>query len=674
MRGDFTAAPMGPVRARPMLFVLSSVRTPEAVLQVAATAGFQAVQATYESCELAAAGAVVHGGLTVSPEETLRQFREPRFVRPSVVLSSGDTLAARNFTARLVLQSEACIGNLETLGQIETVQPQQCMAFGIARFCLGGAVELTRCYDKARTHHSRIAPSSDETHSAFVTAVQKWAGHPQVSNHDLLHRLVAPCALVRSKDGRAVFTDPLDRHFGPNCEDWLKALRHWLDLLRDLQDTNRPLILPVVSQKRDQPSPIVELFPQLFATSNHIATRVVEDASFFYLHDDLRVVQRTGNSHNSETLRHVLCRVRSLESDSGHLANGSLRAVEPGVGRAALIEDICMPGMPELHDFTVLGVGLTPFSQGGYVEIGREIDGKASLVRAWHRKECAERLELQGCRTGRVLAIIGLDTEGIEMPDGTLSPSALIVRGFRSAYRVKQLDPLICCLHSIQHTPLVYEYLLESLPVHALQNRFLDGGERLASQLEAQLASQESLRLLVGARDQSPSEMERLRLRAIEDYAPMLLRVARTRLALELGAGDVPELDYLRWFAASVGRQLRKWRDLRFLHDYHHPGVSRWSPGHLYTLGENNVTLLAEFPDLDTGIFVDDDPEKLHTDLQLFARDVDVLRGNYTVFHGRDVAAAQTVVITLAGLLNTRPAETQTLVEQFWDNYGRDLQ
>ena len=33
--------------------------------------------------------------------------------------------------------------------------------------------------------------------------------------------------------------------------------------------------------------------------------------------------------------------------------------------------------------------------------------------------------------------------------------------------------------------------------------------------------------------------------------------------------------EYVRWFGESLGAQLLMWKQLRFLHDYHHPGASR---------------------------------------------------------------------------------------------------
>jgi hypothetical protein len=138
----------------------------------------------------------------------------------------------------------------------------------------------------------------------------------------------------------------------------------------------------------------------------------------------------------------------------------------------------------------------------------------------------------------------------------------------------------------------------------------------------------------------------------IHAYAPLLLDVAKGRLAVELGRDPVEEPlsdgEYVTWFAATLGRQLGIMHRLRFLHDYHHPGISRYTPFWQYTLTENNVTLLAEFPDLDTGIFVDRFDADIADELQLSRADIDVLRAGYEAFHLDDVHAARSVTTALA--------------------------
>jgi hypothetical protein len=421
-----------------------------------------------------------------------------------------------------------------------------------------------------------------------------------------------------------------------------------------------------------------DVFLHFLGSPSYIDTAHVPTAYFTYL--DGRLGARTvapGMTQDAALHKH-LCRRRVPPGSSGEIER---RFVEPGVGRACLVPEIHLPAMPMFHDFTVLGVGLTPFSEGGYVEIGRKIDGKASLVRADHRRACAERLEAAGCRTGRVVAIAALPGEDIEMPDQTRSPSALVVRAFRSAYRVKQLDPLICCLHSIQHTPLVGAFLAERAVQLRRRSRgsvdTLDDDDILARAIELQSPSQEALRALLGV-DAADTEagwaslVHAARVAAIKDWAPELLRPVMARLALEQDlARDMTLEQYVRWFARCVASQVAAWRRLRFLHDYHQPGIGRWRPDHLYTLGENNVTLLGEFPDLDTGIFVDDDDGYLAQAIQLAPRDVAVLREGFSHFHARDVAAAETVVRTLALLVcRDDPGMVATALQDYRTAYS----
>jgi hypothetical protein len=335
------------------------------------------------------------------------------------------------------------------------------------------------------------------------------------------------------------------------------------------------------------------------------------------------------------------------------------REVETGVGRACLVSGL-RSEHSDLVDFTVLGIGVTPYSEGGFVEVGRAIDGKATVRRGWHRKKCAERLEDAGCRAGRVVAMYEVPGNGVKMLDGTISPEALIVRAFRSTYRVKNLDPLICSLHSTQHTPLVHAYVADrAVALHRRRGGQYLNELELAQALGRWDASQESLRLLVNGaapavHDTSAAAVVRqVRLDVIAEQTPRLMSLIYQRLAgdLKISEQDVDAAFYLRWFARSCGTQLARWRDMRFLYDYHHPGISRWTLGHIYTLGENNVSLLAEFVDLDTGTFVDDPDEELLSILQLPPEDLPVLRERFDFFHQREVTAAKTVIETLTALL-----------------------
>ena len=141
------------------------------------------------------------------------------------------------------------------------------------------------------------------------------------------------------------------------------------------------------------------------------------------------------------------------------------------------------------------------------------------------------------------------------------------------------------------------------------------------------------------------------RFRATRMYAPLLIDVIKMRVAMEMARDPVHEpltnLEYAQWFAATMGRQLALFHKARFLHDYHQEGISIQFPQWLYTLGENNITLMAEFPDLDTGIFVDTPDEGSAEELNLTNKDITTLSTNFESFHRVDLRRARSVVCTL---------------------------
>jgi hypothetical protein len=320
-------------------------------------------------------------------------------------------------------------------------------------------------------------------------------------------------------------------------------------------------------------------------------------------------------------------------------------------------------------DFSATGAGLTPYSWGGFVDLGTPITGRAALARAEHRRSCADRLEEAGCRAAPVFAIIVLPEEQITMPDDSLSPAAIVVRGFRCVLRVKQLDPVAGFYHSIQHAPLVAEAVLQAAGTAVPP---ADTADILLALDEYCAAPDDIRRLVLGRSAAGPSEQARnLRLSLIHAHAPVLLELARRRLARDLGAG-ITLRDYVEWFAISLGRTLARWRALRFLHDYHQPGIGRSAPA--FTLVENNVTLLGEFPDLDTGLFVDDPPGRVGAELQLSPSELQQLRHGFSEFHLREVAACRAVAATLAAIAlpsSGRPADEA--MHCFDAAYAREL-
>lgn len=264
------------------------------------------------------------------------------------------------------------------------------------------------------------------------------------------------------------------------------------------------------------------------------------------------------------------------------------------------------------------------------------------------------------------MAVVALADSAIELAHAPALPAGIAIRGFRCVLRVKQLDPVAGFLHSHQHAPAAHDFMLH--PAWSAITGQPSGSDRrgdpAAVLLEQQLllgletyALQSSLGDLVEAALATPpsaglaAALAR-RLAVIRLYAPSLLTLMHSRLAAEFGGDPDSELpnnrDYAFWFAEQLGRQLGVFYELRFLHDYLHQGIARWKPGHIYSLGKNNVSLMAEFPDLDTGIFLDcPDPEQLDS-LFITRADYDALDSGFAEFHQHDVTAARQVVKTLA--------------------------
>jgi hypothetical protein len=698
-------------RESPAILFLASSAVAGPVTRWAAETGFRSVFAAASGCEPHRSGVLIAEGWEMQADGSSRTLLGPTALRPQAVAvldHSPDVLATARQSA-LSCSARWAHHDLDAGLGPQVTRPRSGLAgaegpgsgpkaagvvHGLLQFASGAIplrlldVRLPPSARRGADDPERLRHAQVLIESALEARVQDWT----YTMSPLLHRVLAPCVVLVDADGNCTFTDPLrDQCAGTGEGEPL--IRRWLRQVLAGTQAPRPVVIPsrarltsrdpAAPEARGQRTPLAtvvdpEAFPRLFGTPQQIDTAHVPAASFSHLDGRLRARGADNGSAQAETLHQRICRVRATAAAPGALEP---RFVEPGVGRACLVADIYLSARDAFHDFTVLGVGLTPFSDGGYVEIGRKIDGKASLVRADHRRVCSERLEAAGCQTGRVVAIAALPGEDIEMPDGTMSPSALVVRGFRCAYRVKQLDPLICCLHSIQHTPLVGAFLAEQaqrLRRHTgAPAGTLEDDDLLADVIERQSPAQDALRALLRMNSADAaggwaSLVHAARIAAIDAWAPQLLGPVGARLALELQLDhDVTTEEYLRWFARCVGSQLATWRRLRFLHDYHQPGVGRWHPGHLYTLGENNVTLLAEFPDLDTGVFVDDDEEYLAQAIQLASGDVTVLRHGFSHFHARDVAAAETVVRTLA-LLTCRhdPGMVTTAVQDYRAAYA----
>jgi len=248
------------------------------------------------------------------------------------------------------------------------------------------------------------------------------------------------------------------------------------------------------------------------------------------------------------------------------------------------------------------------------------------------------------------------------LPNGDSTPAGILVRGFRCVLRVKQLDPISEFYNSIEHAEKIHSFL-EGLD--ALAALLPESAERVRFQRSLRSFAGGALelrRILWPSYPSSHTEARAMRRWLIAAYSPQVVDVAISRLAAngeDVGtaeddprasfgghqreSGLAPHADYVLWCATQLGRQAAIWRRGRFLHDYHVPGLSRYNG--LFTLVEQNVTLMAEFPDLDTGVFVEDNEDA--EELQLSAKDVALLRSGYEDYHAREVTALRQVLRSL---------------------------
>ncbi|MBJ7311455.1 hypothetical protein H7U20_14810 [Rugamonas sp. CCM 8940] len=354
---------------------------------------------------------------------------------------------------------------------------------------------------------------------------------------------------------------------------------------------------------------------------------------------------------------------RIVDGDVSGARPAARRFVEPGVGRSCVAADIVFssndtpPGWPAAADFLLTGTGLTPYGAAGFVNVGRRLDGRLSLTRALYRKDCAERLSDAGCRTSLAVATLKLPGRPIDMPDGSVSAPAVLLRAFRSLVRVKQLDPIACALHSARHGLLALQYVLAEADRRL--GATLPRGDvlrcALARAFEHYGPAELDLPALLGDIHASGAHalIRQIRLAIIQQAAaPLLARTVATLRAVRADADDDGRLDpdrlwtYSHWFSRQLGRQLGLFKQQRFLHDYHYPGIRR-NGAWVYSLVENNVTLAAEFADLETGVFVDADIEHIRHHIQLSTDEILTLRRHYAALHQRDVQAAARVAHTL---------------------------
>jgi len=447
-------------------------------------------------------------------------------------------------------------------------------------------------------------------------------------------------------------------------------------------------LTPLKTAKALPPHPLSALLPCPAEGHVRVVTRAHSKAKFVHLAPGLEGPAIAGYPTGQAGLLQWLGRTIDPKADPAKADPLDVRFVEPGVGRSVLIDRLRLPGKPHLVDFTALGAGITPYATDGYANVGRLIDGMAGRDRGQHRRRCAELLEAEGCRAGQVVAVIELPGSIIKVSHAPDIQAAIMVRGFRCLFRVKQLDPVGHFLHSEEYTAAAHELMLHPFWNAPAQRRTAD--PQVAWQQQHTLAGLDAYaragslgtladHTLSPPADAGLAEARARRLTLVRLYAPLLLGLARARLALELDRDpDTERPDntfYVRWFARSLGRQLATFRRLKFLHDYHHPGVARTSAGSLHSLSENNVSLLAEFPDLETGIFVDRPAKDQLDTLFLSAADHDVLKENYGAFHAMERSYARSIVRTLAFVaLDGDPTGITSAVRDFEASYAEQLE
>lgn len=434
--------------------------------------------------------------------------------------------------------------------------------------------------------------------------------------------------------------------------------------------------------------PLAALLPCPLEGHVQVATKLYPEAHFVHLAPGLEGPSLPGHPTGEAGLLQWLGRTIDPDADVAATAPLARRLVEPGVGRSVLVDRLRLPDKPHLVDFSALGVGVTPYASGGYANVGRLIDGMAGRDRGQHRRKCADLLEEAGCRAGQVVAVIELPKHVIRVPHAPEIQAAIMVRGFRCMFRVKQLDPIGHFLHSQEYTAAAHELMLHPFwdppgarrttdPLVAWRQQHTLAG--LDAYAQAAALGTLADHALMPPPDIGLGEARARRLSMVRLYAPLLLRLARARLAIELGRDPETERPdnrfYARWFAESLGRQLATFRRLNFLHDYHHPGVARTSPGSLHSLSENNISLLAEFPDLETAIFVDRPAQEQLDTLFLTTADHDVLKEHYGAFHAMERAYARSVVRTLAFVaLDGDPTGIMSALQDFDSSYARELE
>jgi hypothetical protein len=365
-----------------------------------------------------------------------------------------------------------------------------------------------------------------------------------------------------------------------------------------------------------------------------VATRAERDIEVEYAADSLVTPRIIGMPSQEQPWRY-LARTIALDA-TDHEPIGD-RFVEPGVGRSYLLNFVRFDGSPQFLDFSATGTGRTPYSAGGLV-VGRD-DGYVPVVRAHHRHRLSLIIEQAGGRATRTGAIVRLRSHCRRERNGEEIPVALLIRGFRSVLRVKQLDPIASLMQSRRHVDSVQQQLrTESVR---------DLG--IPPTLGRCRCETPTFLLTQCPRRRTCNVLRRLH---IAKAAPAIVWAARERLAFELtgetAADAISEAEFASWFSKTLGEQLGVLANLRMLHDYRPVVLRGANPAErVNSLSDTNVTLAAELADLDTTILVGDDESYNHEVFGLSRSQQQELRTRFATFHEREVARARSIARAL---------------------------
>jgi hypothetical protein len=414
--------------------------------------------------------------------------------------------------------------------------------------------------------------------------------------------------------------------------------------------------------------PVASVLPDALPEQGMVDTVRWPSARLAYLSPDLRG-PTLPRSAADDGLMEYLARIFSENGTSVREHTGR-RYVEPGVGRTYLIDFLRFAGSPEYCDFSVSGAGRSPYCKDGYLLPGSVADGNMPSIRAWHRHQMAVRLAAAGVRVPRTVAIIDLLGREHRMSDGTKVPAALLVRGFRTVLRVKQLDPLANLMMSRSW----WRSIQDDISPPVTQRSRLAGVTRVGCSCYVPSVM---LGAWPGRRCDGASRCFQRRWQRVRDGSPRVLEFARARLSVEDGRDPATELmsteEYSLHFAAIMGAQLARLRQLRVLHDYRVlRGPWQDSRSVVNSLGDTNVTLAGELADLDTAIAVD---EAACEDTLLISRDERRnLAAQFDDLHAIEAGLASGICRTVALIaFDGAQRAADTAATAFWDAYKTGL-